>query len=281
MRLLRLRSFPSRSTYCQRYRTAYIFLEKVIPLHGAKALREGVSSSDIVAVDQSKLRALGPDWCRRDRRKGIVSWGGIDRESQWGYSPHHKWIQGYSYEVVVTATKGFPVLPLAASVETANVREAKTFGSKIESIPPKTRFVLADAGYDCNEFGDRIEFDDNWEPTGCRFICSSQRRSDYSKPPTCYTSKPKLAMRERRGERLAFCDSRQGRILAARRQETVEPFNEWFKSLFEINHRVWHRGLANNRTQVLAAIFSYQLLLRYNRRRHRLNGQIKWIVDCL
>jgi hypothetical protein len=32
----------------------------------------------------------------------------------------------------------------------------------------------------------------------------------------------------------------------------VEPFNEWFKSLFELDDRVWHRGLENNQTQLLA-----------------------------
>ena len=39
---------------------------------------------------------------------------------------------------------------------------------------------------------------------------------------------------------------------------------------------VWHRGLDNNMTQLLAALFTYQLLLRYNRRKHRYNGQIQW-----
>ena len=61
----------------------------------------------------------------------------------------------------------------------------------------------------------------------------------------------------------------------------MEPFNEWFKSLFELDHRVWHRGLANNQTQMLAAIFGYQLLMRYNRRRGHHNGRIKWILDIL
>ncbi len=48
-----------------------------------------------------------------------------------------------------------------------------------------------------------------------------------------------------------------------RRTKTVEPFNSWFKSLFALD-RAWHRGLANNQTQILAAIFCYQALVRYN-----------------
>jgi hypothetical protein len=42
-----------------------------------------------------------------------------------------------------------------------------------------------------------------------------------------------------------------------------------------------HRGLDNNRTQLLAAIFAYQVLLRYNHRCGKKNGQVRWILDML
>ncbi|MBN1395915.1 MAG: hypothetical protein JW959_12910 [Pirellulales bacterium] len=71
------------------------------------------------------------------------------------------------------------------------------------------------------------------------------------------------------------------RKLYARRGQTIEPFNDWLKLLFELDHRVWHRGLENNRTQLLAAIFAYQLLLRYNYRCGNHNGQAQWILDTL
>jgi hypothetical protein len=48
-----------------------------------------------------------------------------------------------------------------------------------------------------------------------------------------------------------------------------------------LDHRVWHRGLDNNRTQILAAIFACQLLVRYNRRCGNDNGQIIWIMDAI
>jgi hypothetical protein len=54
-----------------------------------------------------------------------------------------------------------------------------------------------------------------------------------------------------------------------------------FKSLFDLDQHVWHRGLNNNRTQMLAAILAYQLLVRYNYRCGNKNGQVKWIVDKL
>jgi hypothetical protein len=61
----------------------------------------------------------------------------------------------------------------------------------------------------------------------------------------------------------------------------VEPFNQWFKALFEMDQRVWHRGLGNNQTQILAAIFAYQLLVRYNHHRGNKNGRIRCIMDAL
>ncbi len=84
-------------------------------------------------------------------------------------------------------------------------------------------------------------------------------------------------VQQHRQKRISFYLSPPGQQLYAQRSQTVEPFNDWFKSLFEL----WHYGLQNNQTQILAAIFCYQLLLRYNRRCGRKNGQIKWVLDTL
>ena len=73
---------------------------------------------------------------------------------------------------------------------------------------------------------------------------------------------------------------RRGRAAYRRRARTVEPFHEWLARAFELD-RAWHRGLGNNRTQVLAAIFAYQVLLRYNHRRGHRNGRVKAILDRL
>lgn len=67
----------------------------------------------------------------------------------------------------------------------------------------------------------------------------------------------------------------------------MEPFNDWFKKLFELDHRVWHRGLDKPPSadmQLLAAIFGPGAPgspVRYNHRRGRTNGQIAWSVDRL
>lgn len=161
-----------------------------------------------------------------------------------------------------------------------------TFGPKIESLPQETQNVLADSGYDNNAYGDKIEYDDDGRRTGYRFICpqnprgrgrrSTKRRRKHTPTPT-----PTDTTGQRRRTRVALYESKKGSRLYALRGQKVEPFNDWFKSLFELDNRVWHRGLGNNQTQLLAAIFCYQLLVRYNHRRGRQNGQIRWIVDTL
>jgi len=81
--------------------------------------------------------------------------------------------------------------------------------------------------------------------------------------------------------RATYYHSAPGQRLYARRATSVKPFNDWFKHLFELDHTVWHRGLQNNRTQILAALFGYQLLRRYNHRCGYNNGQRQWILDTL
>ena len=60
----------------------------------------------LVAVDKSLVWAQGPQWHKKDRQAGRIPKGlhEVDTESTWGYSEYHGWVQGYSYEVVVTAT---------------------------------------------------------------------------------------------------------------------------------------------------------------------------------
>jgi hypothetical protein len=51
--------------------------------------------------------------------------------------------------------------------------------------------------------------------------------------------------------------------------------------VFELDQHVWHRGLDNNRTELVAASFVYQLLVPYDHRRGQKKGQICRILDKL
>lgn len=278
-KLLSIKRIPARSTYFDRYRSAHQLFEVAIELQGKKALDEGVTSAQTVAVDKSMIKARGPLWHAKNRRKGQIpkKLRGVDRDSRWGYSQHQGWIQGYSYEVVVTADKDSTVFPLLASSAAADMKEHRSFADKIDRLPKQVRNVLADSGYDNNDFGERIEYDKKGRRTGRRFICPPNRRNLHDEKPKVIAGKEQ----QHRQKRIAFYQIPAGQRLYHRRARTVEPFNEWFKSLFDLEDHVWHRGLSNNQTQMLAAIFCYQLLLRYNHRKGRHNGQIQWILDAL
>ena len=281
-RWLSLDRFPVRSTYFQRYRRADKLLQTAIKLQGQQVIEEGLADASVVAVDKSLLSARGPQWNRKDRNANRIPprLHGVDRDSQWGYSSHHGWVQGYSYEVVVTAPENGPVWPLLASAGAANVSEHTSFGDKIEHLPTQARHVLADSGYDNNYYGERLERDPHGHKTGRHFVCPPQRPLP-SDPPAYRLTKAQRQARQRRAERVNYYSSSPGRTLYARRGTSVEPFNEWFKRLFGLDQTVWHRGLANNQTQLMAAIFAYQLLLRYNHQCGNRNGQIQWILEGL
>jgi hypothetical protein len=222
-------------------------------------------------VYKNLLDSLGPPWHKQDRRMGDVP-SGVDTDTTWGHSEHHGRVQGYSYEVVVTVTADSVVWPLLASVDAASVSEAATFAEKIPNLPKQTEYVDADSAYDVDAYQKAIGEDEQGQRTGHRLLCPENPRNGTGEHPG--------PAQQRRRRRRALMASRRGRKIYRRRSQTVEPFHEWLVRVFELEH-VWHRGLDNNRTQVLAASFAYQVLLRYNHRHGNSNGQIKAIVDRL
>src|SRR5205085_11557447 len=134
------------------------------------------------------------------------------------------------------------------------------------------RYVMADAGYDTHACTTAVE--GPGPRRRCRFVCPIYHRGRRARGPAVT---PRRGLRkcwvERRAERAAFVPSPHGRRLMRRRRTSVEPFNARLKSLFELEQTVWHRGLGNNQTQLLAAIASYHLLLRYHHQSGRPNGQ--------
>lgn len=274
-----LKRFPARSTFFDRYRRAHRLFQAAIKLQGERAIGEGVTDPRDTAVDKSLVTARGPAWHKTDRQAGKVP-RGVDTDSTWGYSEHHGWVQGYSFEVVVSATPGTTVFPLLASADVASAAETKTCAEKIDELPRQVRTVSADSGYDANTLAERVEYDEQRRRTGRRFLCPENPRNN-GRPKTkpSHADAARAPSRERRAARKQYFESPKGRRIYRRRSKTVEPFNSWFKALFELDDRAWHRGLANNQTQLLAAIFVYQLLVRYNFRRGRKNGQLRAIFD--
>jgi hypothetical protein len=271
---------PARSTFFDRYRRVAGLVADAIRLQGLRAIQRGWADPTCVAVDKSLLAGRGPAWSPRDRRRGHVP-RGVDPDTTWGYSAHDGWVQGYAYEVVVTAPRAGAVWPLLASADTASRCEQKSVLPKLPDLPKGTRFVLADAGYDSNKVAEAVEWQGPRRRTGRRFLCPAVPRPHDGRGRPARQSRQRRRHRELRERRRQFLRSPAGRRLYARRKATVEPFHAHLKHLFELEDRVWHRGLGNNRTLLLAAIWAYQVLLAYNHRRGCPTAHLQEILDAL
>jgi hypothetical protein len=248
--------------------------DKGIELQGKLAIKQHVCCAECVAADKSLITARGPHPKGRKPRRGT------DCQAGWCKSGHDGWVWGYSYEVTVTAPKKGPVFPLLASAETASKNEQKSFAPKVARLPKSTRDVLVDSGYDGNELAQAVEHPSN-----------GQRKRHYLCPLIKRAGKPAVGRYPQGGNREcrrldrqrrdAFFHSKTGQRLYRRRRQSVEPFNSHFKKLFELEDRVWHRGLNNNRTMILAAIFIYQLLIRYAFKQGQRDQRLQWLLDGL
>lgn len=273
-------AFPGRTQYFDRFRRAHGLLQSAMELQTRRAIRRGWIDARAAAVDKSLVPSRGEPWHRRDRVRGRVP-PGVDVEATWTFSEYHGWVEGYGFEVVVSAGKRDAVWPLCASVDQAHLREQRTAPLKLLRLPTETQYVLADSGYDSNDMADLVELAADGAPSGRRFVCPLQERHNAGRERRHRESRARRARRLRRDRRRRWLKRPGIRRLYARRGVTVEPFNERFKTLFELHHRAWHRGLDNNRTQILAALFTYQLLLAYNHRRGRRHAQVAYILDGL
>ncbi len=278
--VLHLQLLPSRATYMRRYPDAHRLFAKAIDLGGRRALRAGVGDQSVVAVDKSMIAARGRVGCGRVGRQGRRR-RGVDAEAGWGRSAHDGWVFGYSYEVVVCVGKRGNIVPLLASADAANRSEHRSFAEKIPRLPPGVGQVLADAGYDGSDLDHAIAYDSHGRRTRRRLVCPLIARGGMPAVGHQRRKGRRERCRQLRIRRAAFLNSTRGRRLYARRKETVEPFNAWLKHLFELEDRVWHRGLDNNRTMILAAIFAYQQLQHLNHRLGNPDGCVQWILDTL
>ena len=274
--LLNLQRMPCRDTYSRRYRNEHLLFDKAVELQGKLALKEHVCCAQCVAGDKSLISAKGPP-----PRRGNKPRKGTDLQAAWSYSGHHHWVWGYSYEVVACAPKKGLVFPLLASCDRANKSEYTSFPVKIPRLAPSVRDVLVDSGYDSNELAEALELDARGKRNGRHFVCPINERNSKGKVGKHPKSRRQERSQRHRQQRHEFCCSKKGRRLYQRRKQTVEPFNGHFKKLFQLEDSVWHRGLDNNRTMILAGMFTYQLISRYAFRRGQRTAQLQWILDGL
>jgi hypothetical protein len=279
---LGLDRFPARSTYFKRYRTISLLMAEAVAAHAAHAAERGHIDVRCSAADKSLIGADGPVWHKAQRLRGERP-KGVDDEANWSRSAHDGWVFGYGIELVVSAPRSGVLWPLAGSLDPAQVREAKTFPAKLPRLPSQVRYLLTDMGYDSNDLGDAVEYDREGRRTGRRLVGPQQVRHNRfgGRTKAWRETHRRRRRREHREERRRFYQGKFGRALYKRRGKTVEPFFGHLKELFGLKEHVWHAGLGNNRTQVLAALVLYQILLVYNRIKGDGTAEVKWILDLL
>jgi hypothetical protein len=130
--------FPGRSTFFARYRRIHHLVQTAVALQGQGAIARGWADARCVAADKSLIRGRGRK-CRSARLQTRLVPRGVDADTRWGYSGHDGWVQGYSYEAVVTAPARGVTWPLLASVDTANRHEQKSLAEKVPHFPAGTR----------------------------------------------------------------------------------------------------------------------------------------------
>jgi hypothetical protein len=139
-----------------------------------------------------------------------------------------------------------------------------------------------DAGDDSNKLAEALEWKRPGRRSGRRVLCPEVPRPTNGRPRQQEKeSKTRRCHRRLRAARKRFFDSSRGRRLYARRKCTAEPLNERIKSLFELHERSWHRGLENNQTQLLAAVFADPVLLLHNHRNDAKDACVKCILHRL
>lgn len=217
---------------------------------GERFIEEGIADPEILACDQKLFEAKGPLWHKKDREKGEVprGLGGVDKDSEWGYSSSKGWVQGYSLDVLCIATEGAPVVPLKASSDTANIDGKKFAVDAFSELPQSTKYVTGDGNYDSQELIELVEERKNEKYITRRLVTPVKTGESSSEERIAYKR---------------YIKTRKGKEVYNRRSVTVEPLFEHITSLFEMEP-VWMRGKKNVTPLLLLCVYVYQLLLYYN-----------------
>jgi hypothetical protein len=232
---------------------------------GRRLIVHGIANPKVTAVDKSMVKARGPLWHKKDRKKGIVPdrLRNVDKDSEWGYSRYKGWVQGYAIHLLCSATPGFVPVPLDADAATANVPENRIFEPMINHLHNDTKYIVADSGYDDRKLTETCEFRKHNKYITRRLIVPMETYQ--------HTASHRLPY-------IRFFKSKRGQHLFRLRKITVEPMFDILKSLFSLE-TVWMKGKSNVQPLLLLCVFAYQLLLLFNFVNGRPVSHVKYIID--
>lgn len=227
--------FPSRRTWERRLGQLPQTLPSLIACLGVylvRQLRPWGEDGCAVTIDSTPLRAKGGVWHKKDRQAAIVPHSTIDTTAHWGKSGYHGWWYGFKLHLVCTASALW--IPLAARLTAANEADNVLAPALLAELPSEVRYILGDTLYNEPEVRRACEEQD-------RFLIATKRGS--------YPHTDEGAPVRQLFHRL--------------RSQSIEPFNNLFKNIFEWNGQVPVKGIRRVQLFVLGAVLLYQLVLLY------------------
>ena len=254
---------PHRRTFTRRFQRLASELGDWMQQAAREAIDRGYITARVVVADKSLHPARGPLWHAKHRRRNRVpkDLRGVDRDSQWGYSPYHKFVQGYAEHAIVNATPGEARFPLDAVADTARMVEHEVLQERLSRLPARVRKILIDGQYDENDLLRQLQ----------------QRQITPILPAGVFRkAAPKSEVRQ---WAFAVRAAKVNRALSRRRRTTIEPHFGLDKKRIE-NHTVWFYGLANNRTHLPLTSFVIQVLMLDNFEQGRPPEEIQWLLDA-
>jgi hypothetical protein len=254
---------PHRRTFTRRFRRLADELGDWMRQAAQEAITQGYITAKVVAADKSLHAARGPLWHQKQRRRRQVpkNLRGVDRDSQWGYSPYHKFVQGYAEHTIVNATPGEARFPLDAVADTAQMVEHEVLQQRLRQLPATVRKILIDGQYDDNDLLSKLHE---------RHIAPILPAGVFRK------AAPKSKVRQWAARVRA---AKVNQALYRRRRTTIEPHFGLDKKRFE-NHTVWFYGLENNRTHLPLISFVIQVLMLDNFEQGQPAEEIQWLLDA-
>ena len=246
---------PSRRTFDRRFNAMTPDLKQRILTIAKLLCEQGIVNPSIVSTDSMLLKANGNVWHKKDMKQRRLPCGNIDVEANWGKSRCKGWVYGYKGCVTVTALP--PTVPMYAALETANVNDTKFYPELIEQLPFKTRFNVADTGFDAPE----------------PHTTSRQRHVRLVTPVHVYKNTP-----PERVKLAKFYSSTMGKTLYRLRSVSVEPFISQLKDLFPIDPPPV-KGKKKVEAYFLLVVLIYQLTVYLNHQTGRPHRHIKHLLN--
>jgi hypothetical protein len=216
-------------------------------LHAAADYARGEKyiSAQVVSADKSLHEARGPLWHKKHRERGVIpkKLRGVDRESAWGISPYHGWVQGYAEHTIVNATPGEARFPLDCTASAANMAENHVLVTRLAFLPASVTKALLDGSYD-----------DDAVFSACR---------EAGIAPIVNMERPKRAADPTRQWAWRLRRKKTNGHLYSSRRITIEPTFGNSKRSFE-NHRVWFYGLRRNQTHLVMIHYARAIAMLVN-----------------